>query len=69
MVKVGEKSGNLDKELFSLSGIYETEVDNAAKTISSTIEPIMLVIIGLVVGLLAISIITPIYQITGNIYK
>jgi len=67
MIKVGEKSGNLDETLFYVSESYENEVDNATKSLSTLIEPILLLSIGLVVAFLALSIITPIYQITGNI--
>lgn len=69
MVKVGEKSGNLDDTLFYLAENYESEVDNATKSLSTLIEPILLLVIGLSVAFLALSIITPIYQITGNIRK
>ena len=67
MIKVGEKSGNLEEELLALAGMYEQEVDNATKLFATAIEPILLVIIGLMVGGLAVSIITPIYMITGGI--
>ena len=69
MVKVGEESGNFEETLFYLADYYEAEVDNATKILSTTIEPIMLLIIGTVVAFLALSIITPIYDITGNIRR
>jgi len=69
LIKVGEESGNLEEELFNLAHIYEREVDNSIKILSSAIEPALLIIIGLVVRVLALSIITPIYKITGNVYK
>lgn len=67
MVRVGEKSGNLEESLFYLAEFYSVEVDNSTKALSTAIEPILLIGIGLAVGGMAISIITPIYQITGNI--
>jgi type II secretory pathway component PulF len=67
MIKVGEESGKLDENLLYLASFYESEVDNSTKTLSTSIEPILLIIIGLAVGFLALSIITPIYNITGNI--
>lgn len=67
MILVGEKSGRLEESLYYLASFYEEEVDNSAKTISTAIEPILLIGIGLIVGFLALSIITPIYSITGNI--
>jgi len=69
MIKVGEKSGRLEETLFYLGDYYEGEVDNSVKKFSTAIEPILLVFIGLLVGGLAMSIITPIYQLTGNIQR
>jgi type II secretory pathway component PulF len=69
MIKVGETSGNLDETLFYLAENYEMEVDNSTRSLSTLIEPILLLVIGLAVAFLALSIITPIYQITGNIRK
>jgi len=69
MIRVGEKSGSLEEEFFNLANIYETEVDNTAKTLSTAVEPILLIIIGVIVGGLALSIITPIYKITGSVYR
>lgn len=67
MIKVGEGSGRLEEVLFYLAEFYETEVDASTKVLSTAIEPILLIFIGLVVGFLALSIITPIYEITGDI--
>lgn len=67
MIKVGERSGNLEESLFYLAEFYDAEVDSATKTLSTAIEPILLIGIGLAVGVMAMSIVTPIYQITGNI--
>lgn len=67
MIKVGEESGNLEETLYYLANYYEVEVDNATKSLSTAIEPILLIFIGLFVGFLALSIITPIYSITGSI--
>jgi len=69
MVLVGEESGNLEDTLMYLANFYEVEVDNSTKSLSTAIEPILLIFIGLVVAFLALSIITPIYNITGNIRR
>jgi type IV pilus assembly protein PilC len=69
MIKVGERSGNLENSLFHLSEYYDTEIDVSTKTLSTAIEPILLMLIGLFVGLLAVSIITPIYKLTGNVSR
>lgn len=67
MVSVGEESGKLDDTLLYISHFYEIEVDNSTKTLSTAIEPLLLLFIGLAVGFLALSIITPIYNITGSV--
>jgi type IV pilus assembly protein PilC len=67
MVKVGEESGKFEDTLFYLADFYEAEVDNATKSLTIAIEPILLLSIGVVVAFLALSIITPIYDITGNV--
>lgn len=67
MVGVGEQSGRFEETLFYLADFYEEEVDVATKALSTAIEPLLLALIGLVVGFLALSIITPIYNITGGI--
>lgn len=69
MVMVGERSGKLEETLLYLSDFYQVEVDNDTKSLSTVIEPLMLMSIGLVVGFLALSIITPIYNITGTVNK
>jgi len=69
MVRVGEESGRLEETLLYLAGFYEVEVDTATKFLATAIEPILLIFIGLTVGFLALSIITPIYNITGNIRR
>jgi type II secretory pathway component PulF len=67
MVKVGEKTGNLEESLLYLADFYEKEVDNTTQKLSTILEPVLLIIIGLIVGFIAISIITPIYQITKGL--
>ena len=67
MVKVGEKSGQLEEVLFYLSEFYEDEVDDAVKSLTAVIEPVLLIVIGLFVAFLSLAIMTPIYQITGGI--
>ncbi len=69
MVRVGEESGKLEDTLLYLGEYYEAEVDSSTKTLSTVIEPALLIFIGLAVGFLALSIITPIYSITGGVRK
>lgn len=67
MISVGERSGTLDTVLIFLAKFYEAEVDKASKNLSTTLEPVLLVVIGFVVGFVVIAIITPIYQLTSTI--
>jgi len=64
MIEVGESTGTLCDNLVYLANFYEEEVDEATKNLSSTLEPFLLVIMGVIVGFIAISIITPIYKMT-----
>lgn len=67
MIGVGEKSGNLEENLAYLGDYFEEEVDVMTKNLATILEPVMLVFIGGVVAFVAISIISPIYQVTGGI--
>ncbi len=69
VIAVGERSGNLPQSLIYLSEMYENEVDEFTKNLSSTIEPLLMILMGTLVGFIAISIITPIYGITQNLHK
>ncbi len=69
MLLVGERSGNLSNTLMYLSEYYEHEFDDITKNLSSTIEPILMMVMGILVGFVAISVITPIYEITTSIHK
>jgi len=67
MVAVGETTGNLPETLLYLADMYEHDLDEATRNLSNSIEPALMVIMGLVVGFVAVSIITPIYQVTQNL--
>ncbi len=69
MIGVGEKTGKLDETLIYLAKFYEKEVDNTTKNLSVILEPILLILIGLVVALVAIAIISPIYKLSGSLRK
>lgn len=69
LTRVGEISGRFEETFFYLADFYDDEVATSAKALSTALEPILLLLIGLVVAGLALSIITPIYEITGNIRR
>jgi len=66
MVMVGEQTGHLDETLGRISRYFEMESEMAMKTITTLIEPMILVFLGLGVGFLVISVITPIYSLTST---
>lgn len=69
MIGVGERTGKLDSSLGYLASFYEEEVDAATKNLSTVLEPTLLIIIGVVLGFLAVAIISPIYQFTGSLQQ
>ena len=66
MIGVGERSGRLDDSLTYLADYFEKEVDNTTKNLTVVLEPILLIFVGLMVGFVAVSVISPIYQVTGQ---
>lgn len=66
MSQVGEQTGNLDDTLFRLSKYFEMESEMATKTMTTLIEPAILVVLGVGVGFLVMSVITPIYNLTNS---
>ncbi len=69
MVAIGETAGNLSETFLYLAEMYETEVDDLTKNLSSLIEPVLMVFMGLLVGFVAVSIITPIYSVTQKLTR
>lgn len=67
MVLVGEETGSLSTILRTLTDFYKREVDEAINTLVGLIEPIMIVVLGLGVGILLVSILMPIYNLAGGI--
>lgn len=67
LISVGEKTGTLVESLGYISEFYEKEVDDMTKNLSTILEPILLLGVGIFVAFMALSIILPIYQLTGGI--
>ncbi|MGV9001468.1 MAG: type II secretion system F family protein [Candidatus Saccharimonadaceae bacterium] len=67
MLAVGEETGQTDNVLLKVADFYEEEVDLAIESISSIIEPAMIVVMGAMVGLIAASVMLPISQLSSNI--
>ncbi len=69
MVMIGETSGTLSDTLMYLAEHYEGEVDDMVKNLSNSIEPVLMVFMGLLVGFVAVSVITPIYEVTQHLSR
>lgn len=67
MIGVGEKTGKLDDILQSLAAYYELETDAEMKKLSSLLEPVLIVIIGIAVAIMVFAIIMPIYNLAAII--
>jgi len=65
MIEVGEETGESSKILAKLADFFEDEVGNATKNLASVIEPVLMIIIGVVIGFFAISMVQPMYSMLG----
>ena len=67
LIEIGESTGNLEENLNYLANYYVEEVETRIKDMTVLLEPLLLLVLGLVVGFVAVSIILPIYQITQGV--
>ncbi len=63
MIAVGEESGALDEMMEEIAGMYQSEVEYELKTLSQQIEPILIVMLGILVLILALGIFLPIWDL------
>jgi type IV pilus assembly protein PilC len=66
---VGEETGKLDESFDFVAKFTEKELDDATKTLTTVLEPLLMVFIGALVGVVAIAIITPIYSLTQGLQR
>ena len=64
MVAVGEETGTLDEILEEIAKFYEEDLDNTLKNLPSLVEPILILLLGVVVGGVAVAIMLPIYSLS-----
>lgn len=67
MINIGEETGTLEDNLLYLHDFYLEEVTEMANNLTTLLEPVLLIFIGVMIALLALTIISPIYQLTGSI--
>lgn len=69
MINAGESTGTISSTLTYLSEMYEEEIQTWTKNLTTILEPLLMLTMGLLVGFIAVSIITPIYGITQNLHQ
>ncbi len=66
MLRIGEQSGAIEEMMSKIADYYEKEVDNEVSNISATIEPVMMVLLGVVAFIIVAAVLLPIYGLAGN---
>lgn len=66
MIRIGEQSGSMEQMMAKVADYYEKEVDNEVNNISSIIEPVMMVMLGIVAFIIVAAVLLPIYGLAGN---
>ncbi len=67
MIDIGEESGRLSDMLVKVGDFYDQEVESTVKGLTSMIEPMLIIFLGVVVGFIAISIMTPIFKLVNSV--
>ncbi len=66
MINIGEQSGSIDGMMSKTADFYEKELDDQIKTISTTIEPVLMIVLALVAGIMVGAILIPVYGLVGE---
>ena len=69
MIEIGEEAGKLSEMLEKIADFYDTEVDATIKGLTSMIEPIMIILVGCIVGLIAVAVFLPITKMQEALRK
>lgn len=67
MIDIGEETGRLSDMLVKIGDFYDTEVETTVKGITSMIEPMLIIFMGVIVGFIAISVMTPIFKLVNSV--
>jgi type IV pilus assembly protein PilC len=67
MIKVGEETGKMDESLMKLSTYFERESEHKVKALTTAIEPLIMVVLGVVVGFIVYAVIMPLYSLTSTL--
>ncbi|HET7827643.1 MAG TPA: type II secretion system F family protein, partial [Candidatus Saccharimonadales bacterium] len=67
MIKIGEQSGSLESMLAKTADYYEREVDNEIRAISTIIEPLLMIMLGVMALIIVAAVLLPIYGLSGKL--
>ena len=67
MTSIGEESGKIDEMLAKAAQVYEDELEEQIRTISTLIEPVLMVIMAVMVGFIIVAVLFPIYAIVNDV--
>ena len=67
IIEAGEKTGSLDKSMQEISEHLDYQVSNTLRTLTALLEPVMLVLVGVLIGGMMLAIIAPIYGLVGQV--
>ncbi len=66
MLRIGEQSGSVEDMLSKTADYYEREVDNEIRTISTTIEPVLMIVMGVIAVTIVVAVLLPVYSLVGS---
>jgi type IV pilus assembly protein PilC len=69
MIEVGEETGDLDTMLYKIADFYDEEVDTLVKSLISLLEPIMIVVLGGIIGFIVIALFLPLIKLLEGLSK
>lgn len=66
LIAISEKAGHIEDILETLANFYEVEIESSVKSLTSFLEPVLLLLMGVIVGAIALAVIVPVYQFVGE---
>jgi type IV pilus assembly protein PilC len=69
LVRVGEETGSLDDMLIKIAEYFESDIENALAVLSATIEPLLVIVLGAIVGTIVFSVFLPLYSLIGSLAR
>jgi type IV pilus assembly protein PilC len=69
LVRVGEETGTLDDMLVKIAEYFESDIESALAVLSATIEPVLVIVLGAIVGTIVFSVFLPLYSLIGSLAR